>query len=152
MLYLAWGKSAAVIMCFSFRACCPRHWPNSLRWVFECKTHAYTPSAGGGEKQQKTSLPASHQGLKVFSWPLEELHSFPIKSCLNLMIFTHRHYGDRKPDYVSGVIKLDMPLFLLQAWPVESWKQTLKIWLYVRVLVRWGSEELRSLYALWLYY
>lgn len=26
-------------MCFSFCACCLRLWPNSLRWVFECKTH-----------------------------------------------------------------------------------------------------------------
>lgn len=38
------------------------------------------------------------------------------------MIFTHRHYGDLKPDYVSGVIKSDMPLFLLQVWPVADAK------------------------------
>lgn len=38
------------------------------------------------------------------------------------MIFTHRHYRDLKPDYASGVIESDMPLFLLQAWPVADAK------------------------------
>lgn len=52
------------------------------------------------------------------------------------MIFTHRHYGELKQDYVSGVIESDMPLFLLQAWPAESRRQMLKIWLCVRALVR----------------
>ncbi len=56
MLYLARRKSAAAIMFFSFCACCPRRWPNSLRWVFECKTHAY--KTGGKKKNTPASQPA----------------------------------------------------------------------------------------------
>lgn len=104
--------------------------------------------AGKKKSSQQTSKQACQPAIgpsRCFPDPLEELHFFPIKSHLNLMIFTHRHYGDLKPDYVSGVIESDMPLFLLQAWPAESRWQMLKIWLCVRALVRWGREELKSL-------
>lgn len=92
----------------------------------------FTDPAQGGEKSKQASQPGGHCSLQVFSWPLEELLSFPIKSCLNLMIFTHRHYRDQKPDYVSGVIESDMPVFLLGARPAESWWQMLKVWLWMR--------------------
>ena len=64
MLYLAWGKSTATIMCFSFCACCLRRWPNSLRWVFECKTHAYRTGAGGKKKKKKKSKQACQPAIR----------------------------------------------------------------------------------------
>lgn len=82
-------------MRFSSGASFLRHWPNSLRWVFECNTHLKEPVQAGGKRSRcvgdaaigpfRCLLDRPHD--RGSTW-LKGLLSLWVESFLNMIIFT----------------------------------------------------------------